>query len=66
MSAAIVAKKRKTNRLSEDKVEFRAEPAFIIRLDAAAAKEGLTRSAFIRQLLSRELDRRDKADSQEG
>jgi predicted transcriptional regulator len=62
MSALAVAKKR----LSEDKVEFRADSEFIRRLDAQAERRGMKRSVYIRDVLLRELEQAERAEREQG
>lgn len=61
MSAAVARKKK---RLSEDKVEFRAEKAWMDRLDRVAARLGLTRSAYMRLRLTEAMDRDERPEPQ--
>ncbi len=48
---------RRKSRLLGNKVEFRADPAWINRVDTAAARLGLKRSAYIRMVVSQEMAR---------
>jgi hypothetical protein len=47
--------KRKTN-MSRDRIELRAEPAWIARVTRAAERFGLSLSAFIRMVVSQHVE----------
>jgi hypothetical protein len=53
--------RRKKTRLSDAKMEILADPAFIARVDEAAARVGLTRSAYVRLAVSERMDRDGQA-----
>jgi Ribbon-helix-helix protein, copG family len=59
MSSAVAKKKNAAGEL----VQFRAEGAWLARLDAEAARNGQTRSAYIRLALTEKMD---KADAERG
>lgn len=55
MGAASAVKEKPET--TQGKIELRAEQAWIDRVDAEAVRLGLKRSAYIRMVVSREMDR---------
>ena len=57
--SAAVAKKRTEKQEETGKIEIRADAAWIARVDEAAARIKLKRSAFIRMIVTQAMDRDD-------
>lgn len=65
MSTQTVAKK-KPNKISEGKVEFRAEQSLIAEIDAEADHEHMTRSVWIRRVLREAIKKAKRERGEQG
>ena len=60
-----VAKKRTPSAdAARDRIDLRADPAWVARIEKQAERFGLTVSAYIRQAVSRQLEQDEATDPQ--